>query len=246
LIGTVLRAGAVERAIDNGLAPKAILASSEQVRVALCERLERVYSGSIEVCRRSDVLGRLEAFAPHLVFTIGWPYILEDAVVDGPWRLLNVHPTLLPKYRGLNPWYDIIANGEDESGVTVHQIDYGVDSGPILRQEKFALTVFDTYRSLRAKVLELEPEVVVGAIREVLDDSPEYIPQDEDEATVYRDRRTPADSEIDPGRSLTELYDAIRAADPERFPAFFFHEGQKVCVKLWRPNPPEDAHPESL
>ena len=67
-------------------------------------------------------------------------------------------------------------------------------------------------------------------------------PQDETQATVFPGKRVPKDSEIDPTKPLIELVNAIRACDPDEYPAFFYVEGQKVCIRLWRPDrPPEDG-----
>ena len=74
------------------------------------------------------------------------------------------------------------------------------------------------------------------AIQKLKEDSVIRIPQNEADATEYTYVRTPKDSEIDWNKSLKELYNEIRACDPEDFPAFFYVEGQKVYIKLWRQN----------
>ena len=68
-----------------------------------------------------------------------------------------------------------------------------------------------------------------------------FVQQVESEATSFT-KRIPEDSEIDPKQRLIDLYDSIRSSDPDEYPAFFYLDGQKVCVKFWRPNKPLDEH----
>ncbi len=92
--------------------------------------------------------------------------------VYSPTRILNVHPALLPKYGG-NGWFGmkvheaVVANSEKESGMTIHFVDFGVDSGPMVLQKKVALEHGETPESLRAKVLELEKQAYPEAIRQI-------------------------------------------------------------------------------
>lgn len=195
---------------------------------------------------RTAVADYLRELNPDVVLCVGWPYLFDATVVDGPWLLLNSHPTLLPKHRGPNPWFYVLCEGWDHTGVTVHRISHGMDDGPILLQERVELNDFDTYRSLRAKLVGLEPEVIRQALNSLVDGHPQWVEQKEAEATVYPHKRTPADSELDPERPLVELFDFIRACDPDAFPAFFHYKGQKVCIRLWRPERPDNDHPESL
>ena len=147
-----------------------------------------------------------------------------------------MHPTLLPRFRGPTTLAYVILNGQKETGSTVHIIDEGMDTGPIVLQRSVEITPFDTLRSLQRKVYSIEPDLLIDALR--LMDSPDFTPQaqDEKQATVFLKKRTPADSEINPEKSLLDLYDEIRACAPEDFPAFFFVKGQKVCVQFWWPD----------
>ena len=195
---------------------------------------------------KTDVLSHILSFNPDIVFSIGWPYLFGPEIISGSYLLLNSHPSLLPKYRGINPWYYIIANGETESGVTVHKIEEGIDSGPILYQESFPLTPFDTYRSHRAKILALEPTVIEKALKLVRSGKAVFQPQNETKATIYSKKRKPEDSRIDPTKSLNELVDSIRACDPEEFPAFFDYHGQDVYVHVTRKSRPDKNNIEML
>lgn len=182
----------------------------------------------------------------EILFSVGFPYLLSRELLDRFSVSLNLHPTMLPKYRGPTSGAYIIMNNEKQSGVTAHLIDEGMDTGAVVCQRTFDLTRFDTVRSLQRKAYSLEPEVAVEAVR--LLQQPDFSPQPQDEsrASVYQAKRTPADSEVDPTKSLAELYDFIRACDPDDYPAFFMLEGQKVCIRLWRPERPPGEPSDGL
>ncbi len=195
---------------------------------------------------RADLANVLGPFEGSLLLSIGFPFLLKQEHLALFPLCLNVHPTLLPRYRGPTSGAHILMNNETESGATVHLIDEGMDTGPIVLQRRVALSRFDTIRSLMRKVYAIEPELICEAIERV--SSPEFRPEPQAEqlASCYPHVRTPNDSRIDPERSLTELFDAIRACDPEDYPAHFYLEGQKVCIRLWRPERPEADGPDMI
>jgi methionyl-tRNA formyltransferase len=174
----------------------------------------------------------------RICFSAGFNYILPKQVIEAARCFLNVHGSLLPRYPGMTvPW--AIERSDSESGVTVHFIDEGVDTGDILLQRRFPLSKFETTRSMMRKTLELEPSVVVEALRLYEATSgARRTPQVSTDPTLPR--RRPQHSEVNPEKSLLELFDKIRAADPEHYPAHFFLHGEKVCIRLWRPDKPAE------
>lgn len=107
-----------------------------------------------------------------LVLLIGFMRILSDQFCK-EWenRILNVHPSLLPKYSGgmdTNVHKEVIKNGDKETGCTVHFVTNKVDSGPILVQKKCDVDINDTPQSLKAKVQELEGKAFIEAIQTFL------------------------------------------------------------------------------
>jgi len=171
----------------------------------------------------------------QVCLSAGFAYLFPRKLIRAAKICLNVHGTLLPKYRGARTLNWVVENGDSTSGVTVHQIDEGVDTGPILLQKSFLVSVFDTARSLYRKTLEFEPGVVVEALALYESERAVFRPQGEPEGRRYPDR-VPEHSEVDPALPLQGLYNKIRAADPERFPAYFFVHGEKVYIRLWRPS----------
>ena len=166
------------------------------------------------------------------ILSVGWPYILDRDVLERHKLALNVHPTLLPKYAGPTSGAWVILEGERVSGSTVHVITAEPDGGEILTQSNVIVDTFDTLRSMQRRVYAAEPRLVCETLEMLsMDGIPAWKPE---ASPDFRAARTPEHSRIDPAKPLLELYDEIRASDPDAFPAHFFLEGQKVCIKLWR------------
>jgi len=192
----------------------------------------------VRIVRRADLPALGCQLAGQTCLSVGFALIFPPTFLDRVGCCLNVHGTLLPNYPGARTLNWIIEQGEQESGVTVHLVDAGVDSGPILLQRSFPISHFDTGRSLTRKTLAFEPQVVVDALAFfALLGAQAARPQRIAEAKRFPDR-VPAHSQIDPSRPLAALYNQIRAADPDLYPAFFWMDGEKVCVRMWRPLKP--------
>ncbi|MCC7418327.1 MAG: formyl transferase [Acidobacteria bacterium] len=194
--------------------------------------------------RRAELAAALRRIAPDLLVSYGYPYLVAADALRIPAHAINVHPSLLPRYRGPNVEWHIIASGDVESGVTVHLMDEGMDTGPIVYRQPIALSPFETIRSYARKVEDAVPVALRAAIRLLGTPGFAPVPQDEAHATRFPRFRTPDDSRIDPTRPLLELFHQIKACDPERFPAFFEYEGERVGVKLFRLNRPAGAGDE--
>lgn len=114
----------------------------------------------------------LRALAGHeidYVFLAGFMRILSRPVVEAYWgRILNIHPSLLPDFPGLQPHAQALAAGVKTSGCTVHFVDYGVDSGPTLLQRRVRVRRGDDEEALAARILEQEHLAYPEAARQLL------------------------------------------------------------------------------
>ncbi|GAB4172361.1 MAG: hypothetical protein Fur006_01100 [Coleofasciculaceae cyanobacterium] len=220
----------------------------KDVTPKLQESINRIQEAGLNLisCSKSNLEDVLHPFTQSTLLSIGFPYLLSEEILKMFPLCLNVHPTLLPRYRGPTSGAYILINNEPESGSTVHLMDAGMDTGAIVLQRKVQLSRFDTIRSLRRKVYSLEPDLVVDALALLKTPGFQPIPQDESKSINYPKKRKPQDSEIDSNQSIAELFDTIRACDPDEFPAFFYIEGQKVCVRLWRPERPLEDEEDML
>ncbi|MDL5053500.1 phosphoribosylglycinamide formyltransferase [Oscillatoria laete-virens NRMC-F 0139] len=111
------------------------------------------------------MLATLEQIAPDLIVLAGYMRILPRTVVEAfPRRIINIHPSLLPKYPGLNAPRQAIEAGEKETGCTVHYVDTGVDTGPIIAQARVPILAGDTPQSLHARIQAAEHTLLPQAL----------------------------------------------------------------------------------
>ncbi len=134
----------------------------------------------------------VEARADFVVLA-GYLRILTKLWIDMfPGRILNIHPSLLPLhsgkgYYGLKVHESVLAAGDKESGATVHFVDEGTDTGPILYQEKVVVAEGETAESLQKKVLEIEHRLLVKAVSELAEKLRPTKEQEEDEIVAMSD-----------------------------------------------------------
>jgi methionyl-tRNA formyltransferase len=168
---------------------------------------------------------------PEIIFCIGGIRLIPQAILEIPkLGCINIHPALLPKYRGRYSTAHAIFNGESQTGVTLHWMDEGIDSGPIILQETIPIEYDDTAKSLWEK-FTLEGGGLFEKFLELwMSGNP--IPskvQDENLATYYP-KGLPNDGKIDwswPGEKIRNF---VRAMTYEPFPPAQFKIGKKSMV----------------
>jgi methionyl-tRNA formyltransferase len=132
--------------------------------------------------------------------------IPESLLQRGLW--LNVHPSLLPRWRGAAPVERALMAGDARTGVTIHETVKELDAGPIAAQEAFELTDGDDAGTVFAR----SAEIAVRLLNDVLP-SPQFTPQP-DEGVTYAEKIAPADRELDPSRPARENVNVVRALSP--------------------------------
>jgi methionyl-tRNA formyltransferase len=160
--------------------------------------------------------------------------IPEALLGDALW--LNVHPSLLPRWRGAAPVERALMAGDAETGVTIHRTTAELDAGPIAAQESFEIAPDDDAGTIYAK----SAKVAVELLEQVLE-RPEFEPQPEDGVT-YAEKLTAADRELDWSRPPEELVNRIRALSPHIGARAELH-GRPVII--WRARL-EDGRAEPL
>jgi len=123
-------------------------------------------------------------------------------------RWLNVHPSLLPRWRGAAPVERALMAGDEETGVSIIDLVEELDAGPIAAQERFAVGIDDDAGAVFARAAEVTPELIDAALANC-----EPAPQREDGVT-YAEKIGPADRELDWSRPPEELHNRIRALSP--------------------------------
>lgn len=133
---------------------------------------------------------------------------------------INIHPSLLPKYRGLSPQHQAIMHGDAESGVTVHYIDSGVDTGEIIIQKKFPIAKDDYILQVQSKMLAIYKTIVAEALDLLADESFKPARQDLSQLSYFGPLKK-SDREIDFSKTVIEVYNLIRAVSLPYKGAFY-------------------------
>ena len=117
---------------------------------------------------QAETARRLKQAGVELVCLAGFLRLVKRPLLDAfPSRIINIHPSLLPKYPGLESWKQALAAGEKEAGCTVHFVDDGMDTGPVIVQESVPILSDDTPEALHARIQKIEHELYPAAIRKV-------------------------------------------------------------------------------
>jgi phosphoribosylglycinamide formyltransferase-1 len=117
----------------------------------------------------AHLIEALQARQVDLICLAGFMRILSPSFIHAfPNRILNVHPSLLPAFPGVNPPYQAWEHGVKISGATVHLVDESLDGGPIVRQQAIEVLASDTDETLAARILEIEHRIYPVAIADVL------------------------------------------------------------------------------
>jgi len=167
-----------------------------------------------ETLKSIEVVDKLVSFQPDLIVVAAYGAMLPRKVLSLPkFGCLNVHPSLLPRHRGPSPVAYTILCGDELAGITIMLMDAGMDTGPILAEEKAGISFMDTTGSLSAKLADVGAQLLLETLPGWL--NKELKPQVQDEAqATYSKLITSEDAEINWHFSAVELWRRIRAYNP--------------------------------
>ena len=178
-----------------------------------------------------EFISKLEAASPDVIVTVAYGHLLTKRLLSLPSHgCINLHASLLPKYRGAAPVVWAILQGEEKSGVTIMLMDRGMDTGPILRKAEVPILPGDTTASLSVRLSEIGASLLPEAIAAYASGRINPVPQDESEAT-YAPPLNKQDGKIDWGKTAGEIERHIRAMTP--WPGAFTMLGNKT-LKIYR------------
>jgi methionyl-tRNA formyltransferase len=189
-----------------------------------------------ERLRGKEAVEHLRALRPDCGVVVAYGEILRKEILEIPPKgFLNVHASLLPRYRGASPVAAAILNGDSETGVTVMLLDEGMDTGPILAQDTTPIEPSDTRGSLEARLAVLGSDLIREVVPAWLAGGLRPEPQDHSRATLTKPL-TREDGRIEWTRPASYLERLCRAMDP--WPGAYTHwEGG--LLKVWRADAPE-------
>lgn len=157
---------------------------------------------------------RIEKLAPNLIVVIAYGKIIPASILDIPkYGCLNVHASLLPKYRGAACLNAPILNGDDRTGITIMKMDVGLDTGPILRQAEIRLNGHETLEIVHDRLSGLSGEILVPTIYDWVGGKITPLAQDDSQAS-YIKTLTKEDGRIDWHRPAIEIERLVRAYNP--------------------------------
>ena len=162
----------------------------------------------------TEFRGQLEALHSKAIIVVGYGRIIPQWMIDQPcFGNLNLHASLLPKYRGAAPIQWAIANGESITGITTMRIDAGLDTGDILLQLGMAIGADDTAETLAPKLASAGAELMVETLRGLESGQVKPTPQDHSLATLAPILKK-EDGRIEFSRTATELFNRMRGFRP--------------------------------
>lgn len=190
----------------------------------------------------SDFIGRIRALSPDLIFSFYYRLLICEELLAIP-RLggINLHGSLLPRYRGRSPINWVLIHGEAETGVTLHYMVAKADAGDIIAQKRVAIDFQDTAATLSSKLTAAAAELLRQTYPLIKRGVAPRIPQDSSRATKFGGRK-PEDGKIQWQNPAMSIYNLIRAVTRPYPGAFTFWEGKKIYV--WSAIP-ENESPQS-
>jgi len=194
-----------------------------------------------ERVKRPESVDYLRSLAPEAMVVVGYGQIIPQSIIDiPPLGILNVHASLLPKYRGAGPIQWAIVNGETTTGVTIMRIDAGLDTGPMLLKAETAIGADETAIVLGRRLSVMGADLLVEALDALAAGRAVPQPQDNSQAT-HAPMLKKEDGLIDWSRPALQIHNQVRGMQPWPGAYSSFRGG---ALHVWRARPTEGAgHP---
>jgi methionyl-tRNA formyltransferase len=180
-----------------------------------------------------DSLERIRQTGAEVAATAAFGQLIREPLLS-ELEMLNVHPSLLPRWRGAAPIERAIMAGDPVTGVSVMRVTAGLDSGPVALQEETAIDEDDDYGSLAERLAERGGELLVRALDARVNGSLELREQDEERVT-YAPKIDRGERRLDPGRPAEELARVVRALTPHIGAYLELEDGGQLGVRAATP-----------
>jgi len=186
-----------------------------------------------ENVNEEGALARIRAAAPEAVAVCAFGQLIREPLLS-EYPLLNVHPSLLPRWRGAAPIERAMMAGDKVTGVCVMQLTAGLDSGPVALGEEIAIDPEEDFAALSARLADAGGELLVRALDLLAGGALEFVEQDEAGVT-YAEKIEPAERRLDPERPAGELAAKVRALTPHVGAYLELPGGERLGVRRVRP-----------
>jgi len=156
---------------------------------------------------------RIAAVEPAAVVVCAFGALIREPLLSAH-LLLNVHPSLLPRWRGAAPLERAIMAGDERTGVSIMRLTAGLDSGPVWASHSEPIGPADSYGSLAARLQALSAELLLGALDELAAGRALEFAEQDEAGVTYAEKIEPSDRLLDPARPAVELERVVRALQP--------------------------------
>jgi methionyl-tRNA formyltransferase len=179
--------------------------------------------------KEPEAIDQLKTWAPDLIIVAAFGQILRPEVLNLPrYGCLNVHASLLPRWRGAAPIPAAILNGDSSTGITLMQMDAGLDTGPMLAQRSIPIKVDDTAQTLGLKLAQIGADLLLATLPAYLAGDIRPVPQ-QDELATYAPKLEKSAGELVFTQSASQLARQVRAYNP--WPgSYLFWQGQMLKI----------------
>ena len=179
-----------------------------------------------------EVIAKIKEINPDLIVVVAYGKILPKEIIDIPkYGIINVHSSLLPKYRGASPIHSAILNGDKESGVSIMYIEEGLDSGDVILKETCEITEDDTLGTLHDRLKELGAIGLEKALKVIEVGEVKAEKQDDSKATFVKPI-TKEQAKIDWNNAKEVIFNQIRGLNP--FPGAYTHNEKNENIKIYK------------
>jgi methionyl-tRNA formyltransferase len=149
-------------------------------------------------------------------------------------EMLNVHPSLVPRWRGAAPIERAIMAGDEVTGVSIMRVTEGLDAGPVALRTEVPIGAQEDFGSLAPRLAELSGELIVRAL-DLRDQGKLTFEEQDEDAATYAEKIQPAERRLDPGRTAPELARTVRALTPHVGAYLQIDDGERLGVREARP-----------
>jgi len=188
--------------------------------------------------KKAEEMEQLRKYEADIYVVAAFGQILSQEILDiPPYGSLNIHASLLPKYRGASPIQNVIIDGEEKTGITIMQMDAGIDTGDMLYKKEIVIEDEDTFETLHDKLMVLGGEAIVEALH-LLEEGKLVPEKQNEEESSHVTLITKNMGQIDFGKDAHTIDRLIRGMNP--WPsAYTYYKGKQM--KIWKARPVQDV-----
>lgn len=180
--------------------------------------------------RNEEFVAQIAELKPEMIVVVAFGQILPQSILDMPAHgCINIHASLLPKYRGAAPIQRVILDGEEKTGITIMKMDAGIDTGDMILKEEVIIEANETGGSLHDKLAATGAHAILAAIKQIEAGTATYEVQD-DSLSCYAGKLTKELGNINFARPAVEIERLVRAMNP--WPSAYTKLDGKT-LKIW-------------